>query len=115
MTADPVLPGDTLHQHHYSAKEGNMRPSFIIAVCVAAFLAACQSVPVTADYAKTSGKTALFYLIPSGNVTTIKLLLDKGAKIDMSDNAGDTPLLLAKRLGQQAVIDLLEQKNVKPM
>ncbi len=322
MTADPVLPGDTLHQHHYSAKEGNMRPSFIIAVCVAAFLAACQSVPVTADYAKTygeayakgfedgfnkaktlntgggvygnlyndpyygdygtvdkeslayavqkndlkkvkelvdggravdeldpsgytplqlaarsgfqpmveyllskgaevnfqssdgytplkeavtyrkaamaemliakgadinfvdtsgasilyyaaqagdqtlvklllskkvaleqktvaggwtpfliaasygfhpivtllaeagadvnarettSGKTALFYLIPSGNVTTIKLLLDKGAKIDMSDNAGDTPLLLAKRLGQQAVIDLLEQKNAKPM
>lgn len=63
----------------------------------------------------TSGKTALFYLIPSGNITTIKLLLDKGAKVDMSDNAGDTPLLLAKRLGQQAVIDLLEQKNAKPM
>jgi ankyrin repeat protein len=47
-----------------------------------------------------------------GHIATVKLLIDLGATIDLTDKEGNTPLHLAARLGQTEVIKLLLQKDV---
>ena len=44
----------------------------------------------------------------------IKALLDKGAKVDVRDNYGDTPLIYAVRQGNLIKVKLLLAKGADP-
>jgi ankyrin repeat protein len=43
----------------------------------------------------------------------VKLLLEKGAKLETKANDGRTPLLLAAGKGREAVVKLLLEKGVR--
>ena len=55
---------------------------------------------VNAEYIKQNGKTPLMLAIDEsyGDTSVINILLENGAKLDATDAAGNTPLMLAKEL-----------------
>jgi ankyrin repeat protein len=54
-----------------------------------------------------SGEAALHIVIKRRDATWVNFLLAKGAKADIRDNAGDTPLLMAARIGFVDAVPLL--------
>ncbi|ETS79005.1 hypothetical protein PFICI_08858 [Pestalotiopsis fici W106-1] len=58
-----------------------------------------------------NGGTALFMAAGSGDVTTVRLLLKHGAKIDAQSNVGATPLIWACCYGYAAIVRLLLDNN----
>ncbi len=60
----------------------------------------------------TEGRTPLSYAAKSGNLKTIKLLLD--AKADPNGNEFDPPLLLATKLGNTNIMELLLSAGANP-
>lgn len=50
----------------------------------------------------------LITAIKKGNVQLAKLLIDNGAKTDIEDNQGKTPVSYAQESGNQAMIDLIK-------
>jgi ankyrin repeat protein len=56
------------------------------------------------------GNTALHYAINGGNIDIIKLIISKTSNINVQNTDGETPLMFAKRFGNEAEIaTLLEQ------
>ncbi len=55
------------------------------------------------------GKTLLHYAAMKKDADITRLLIDNGAKIDMIDNAGYTPLLTAIKYGSEEIALLLIQ------
>jgi ankyrin repeat protein len=76
-------------------------------------------VDVNARDVKAKGRTALHSTVASGNVWQSVLLLRHGARIDIADESGVTPLLLARALVKQYpdrqeykdVLDVLERSS----
>ena len=52
--------------------------------------------------------TALHAAVEAGKLETARLLLDRGASVDVRDSNGRTALELAQLKGQTACVDLLE-------
>ena len=50
----------------------------------------------------------LFESCMNGDINNIKGLIEKGAKINIKNNSGETPLDIATDLGLYAIADLLE-------
>jgi len=59
----------------------------------------------------TTGESALHIVTKSRDTTWLNFLLAKGAKPDVRNNAGDTPLMIASQLGWAEGISLLVQKR----
>jgi len=57
-----------------------------------------------------TGETPLMLAIKTKDQTVVKIVLDKGAKIDIKDFSGNTPLSLAEKSGQPEILALL--KNI---
>jgi uncharacterized protein len=59
----------------------------------------------------TTGESALHIVTKGRDVTWLNFLLAKGARPDMRNNSGDTPLMIAAQLGWADGISLLVQKR----
>ena len=55
----------------------------------------------------------LIIAIENGNKSLVKLLLDYGAKTNITDNAGYSPIEIAQEKGFNSIVTLLGQGNVK--
>ena len=47
------------------------------------------------------------------HVATLKALVDAGARVNLADRSGDTPLTLAKRRGFREMVAILEKAGAK--
>lgn len=56
-------------------------------------------------------KTALMFAAGNGKGEVVKLLLEKGAKLESSNDVGWTPLLYAASEGHEAVVELLLERG----
>ena len=66
------------------------------------------------EFQDTRGWTPLFYAVENGREAMIRLLLEKGAKLEtVAEASGWTPLLYAIDNGQKAVVKLLLEKGAK--
>jgi ankyrin repeat protein len=54
-----------------------------------------------------SGRTALMCAVEWKRIETVKLLIEVGADLEMADNQGNTPLMIAKSNGSEEIIELL--------
>ena len=61
------------------------------------------------------GATPLICAVNSRNIENVRLLLERGANAALEIRGGDTALTIAKLLGNEAMIDLLEQHLAKGM
>merc|ERR1711879_1049578 len=61
------------------------------------------------------GRTALHYAGHAGDKDCSKVLLDNGAKKDISDVEGKTPLDLAKESSHHHLADILQESPVPPL
>jgi len=57
------------------------------------------------------GSTPLIVAIMSGATGTVKLLLDRGADVNLADSRGRTPVILAVAEGHSEVVDILLKKG----
>ena len=57
------------------------------------------------------GETALHRAASRGHVQAVRLLLDRGAKVDAVDGEGVTPLILASYRGQTEAVKLLLERG----
>ena len=55
-----------------------------------------------------TGETALILAVKTGDATVVKILLDKGAYVNVKDIWGNSPLSLAKKLGHQDIESFLK-------
>jgi len=55
------------------------------------------------------GRTALFYAVIRGYVSTVRILLAEGSSVDMTDNAGYSLLWYAQRDSTPECIAILEE------
>jgi ankyrin repeat protein len=55
----------------------------------------------------SSGRTALMCAIEWKRVETVKLLIEKGADLEIADKQGNTPLMIAKDNSYEEIIELL--------
>lgn len=63
------------------------------------------------------GQTPLMYVIEGYNdrkAESVKLLLKSGADVSIKDNKGQTALTMARKLGQEAIVKLLEEAQHRP-
>jgi ankyrin repeat protein len=68
-----------------------------------------------ANAATVNGTTALMFAAQAGKVDAVKLLLDKGAKVDAKETArGETALMFAAAYGRADVIRVLTAKGADP-
>ena len=58
------------------------------------------------------GLTPLYIACQNGHESTARLLLDKGASIDLADEDGTTPLFMASQEGHEAVVQLLLERAI---
>ncbi|KAM7197962.1 Ankyrin repeat-containing domain protein [Naviculisporaceae sp. PSN 640] len=58
-----------------------------------------------------SGQTALMLATAQGRISILKLLLQRGARTDIKNDAGDTALSIAYRSFDQTVIQILETRQ----
>jgi hypothetical protein len=78
-----------------------------------------SGVDINAKDLKATGRTALHTTVASGNALQSELLLRHGARSDVADDNGVTPLLLARQLVKQYpdrqeygdVLDVLERSS----
>lgn len=61
------------------------------------------------DAIDESGETPLFWAIHLRRTNAVRLLLDAKARINITNNAGATPMLLAQTSENQAITDMLRQ------
>jgi ankyrin repeat protein len=64
-----------------------------------------EGVPVDAAYANQL--TALMWAAGAGSVSTVKLLLERGARSDLRDDRGLTALEMARQAGHSVIVELL--------
>lgn len=60
------------------------------------------------------GMNELSYAVIGANKKIVEKLIEKGVKIDVPDNAGKTPLILATEQGNIDLVDLLLAKGASP-
>ena len=58
------------------------------------------------------GNTPLHVACDSGHDSIVKLLIDKGAKIDILNNSGKSPFYLACQHGHDSIVEFLIKKDV---
>ena len=63
------------------------------------------------DQGLNNGYTPLHDAVWHGNTKAAKVLIEAGARLDLKNYEGDTPLDLAKRLQYHDIIDLLQSKK----
>ncbi len=68
---------------------------------------------VDANTRSAGGKTVLMYAAKSGDIATIKVLLENKADILAQDNLGTTALMIAAREGHAPVIEFLLSSSLK--
>ncbi len=56
-----------------------------------------------------NGMTALLYAVGAGNMETVKLLVERGAKVNAQANNGYTPAFLARELGLTDIYNYLRE------
>lgn len=61
------------------------------------------------NYKDARGRTALHYAAERGYVDLARTLITRGAKYDIPDNEGNTPLMLAEREKHQEIVNLISQ------
>jgi len=61
------------------------------------------------SYPNTAGRTPLHLAVLSGNIETVRLLLDNGAYFDTKDALHKTPLAYAQELGNEPMAGLLRE------
>jgi hypothetical protein len=54
------------------------------------------------------GKTSLYVAVDTGQTEIVRFLLESGANPNLSDKWGNTPLMMAKEIDSQEIIQLLE-------
>ena len=59
-----------------------------------------------------SGNTALIWAVKTDNLRIVQELLDHTADVDLKNNDGENPLMLATRLGNTEIIDELQERRV---
>ena len=61
-----------------------------------------------------TGDTLLLAAIQDGHLDTVRLLLETGARVNLCDRHGDSPLSTAVRSGSEEIVQtLLDHKNIK--
>lgn len=55
-----------------------------------------------------TGETPLILAVKTGDSTVVKILLDKGAYVNVQDKQGNSPLSLSKKLGHKDIEAFLE-------
>uniref|UniRef100_A0A7E4V4X9 asparaginase n=1 Tax=Panagrellus redivivus TaxID=6233 RepID=A0A7E4V4X9_PANRE len=85
-----------------------------IMICVAAskgddeLLLAMHAAGATFAETDYNGRTALHAAVVSGLLPTIRLLCDRGASPNQSDNFGNTPLAEARAVNREDIVEILE-------
>ncbi len=69
----------------------------------------------TEDFDASAGRTPLHNAITSGNIDTVKLLIDRGAKLDVADEDGITPMQLATEYDRDDIGTLLAKSGTLPL
>ena len=64
------------------------------------------------DHRNNEGQTALMYASLFGREDTVKLLIERGAHVDLTDHEGRTALTLAEGQWNKAMVSLLKTFNV---
>jgi ankyrin repeat protein len=62
---------------------------------------------LTSQLLDSDGRTPLSVTIGTGYEAVVKLLLEKGAKLESRDNDGETPMSRAAGTGHEAAVKLL--------
>ena len=60
-------------------------------------------------------RTPLGWAVQTGNSEIVRLLLDRGARINQGDHDGKTPLAYAQESGKDAIAELLLARGAKPV
>jgi Ankyrin repeats (3 copies) len=60
-----------------------------------------------------TGGTALMLAAANGHMETVKLLLDRGADLNVRDNEGKTALVWAREKGHTEIVQLIEAASQK--
>ena len=69
----------------------------------------------TDSFDATLGRTPVHNAVISGNIETVKLLIDRGAKLDIADEDGVTPLQLAMEYDRDEIGSLIAAKGTVPL
>jgi ankyrin repeat protein len=74
--------------------------------------------PIDIDHVNNLGWTALLEAVILGDggpahVEIVRMLIAKGAKLDLADRSGVTPLAHARQRGQKAIVALLEAAGAR--
>lgn len=87
---------------HSAVKSGNKE-------VVVSVLARCT--PKTVNKKDKDGVTALHIAAQNGKAEIAKLLIERGASVDVEENNGRTPLHLASAYGQRELVELLVREG----
>ena len=63
---------------------------------------------ISTKFTVGTGGTALMLAAANGHTETVKLLLDRGANINVRDNEGKTALVWAREKGHTEIVQLIE-------
>ncbi len=72
-----------------------------------------KSGPELVNQKNIGGATPLLLACREGNLEIVKILIDNGANINVTDNEGWTPLMRAALAGKKDVVDLLMTKDTQ--
>jgi hypothetical protein len=72
-----------------------------------------ENLMAAAYYGKLDGETALMFAALKGHLKVVKLLLERGAKVNAKDIRGNTALSYASEKGHAHVCQFLLEHNAK--
>ena len=74
--------------------------------CMAFFLAHCQ--PPTINLPNGEGNTAIHWACVAGQLASVRLLLEAGAKVALENGKGRTPICEAQQHSRRAILEYFE-------
>jgi ankyrin repeat protein len=60
-----------------------------------------------------AGQTPLHVAVAAGANDIVRMLVEKGARVDARDRRGDTPMTLADRREDKSTVDLLKELKIQ--